>query len=93
MHITFLGFIFFLLKRLRAGVWKTRDISRGGKNLTNINFANIGNQVTFIDTIKHFQESLGMLASNLTDSEKFAIWTECEKFIQKDKNLSKKFGT
>ena len=34
-----------------------------------------------------------MLASNLTDSEKFTIWTECEKFIQKDKNLSKKFGT
>ena len=61
-------YFFFLLKGLRAGVWKTRDTCIGGKNLTNINFANIGNQVTFIDTIKYFQQSLGMLASDLTDN-------------------------
>ena len=64
---------FFLLKRLRASVWRTRDISIGGKNPTNINFANIGNHGAFIDTIKCFQQSLGMLASNLTDKEKSAI--------------------
>ena len=84
---------FFLLKGLRAGVWKTRETCIGGKNLTNINFTNIGNQVTFIDTIKYFQQSLGMLASDLTDNEKFAIRTECEKFIKKDENLSKKFNS
>ena len=65
----------------------------GGKSPTSINFANIGNQVFFIDTIKYFQQSLGTLASNLTDSEKFAIRTECEKFIKKDENLSKKFNS
>ena len=61
-------YFFFLLKGLRAGVWKTRDTCIGVKNLTNINFANIGNQVTFIDTKKYFQQSLGMLASDLTDN-------------------------
>ena len=80
-----------MLKRLRAGVWRTRDISIGGKNPTNINFANIGNHGVFIDTIKCFQQSLGMLASNLTDKEKSAIWKECEKLIRKDKNLCRKF--
>ena len=64
---------FFLLKGLTAGVWRTRDISVGGKNLANINFANIWNQVVFIDTIKYFQQSLGTLASNLTDNKKPAI--------------------
>ena len=58
---------FFLLKGLRAGFWKTRDISIGGKNPTNINFTNIGNQVIFTDTIKYFQQSLGKVASSLTD--------------------------
>ena len=92
-HNLFRFDFFFLLKGLRAGVWKTRDISIGGKNPTNINFANIGNQVIFIDTIKYFQQSLGKLASSLTDGEKFAIRTECEKFIRKDENLSKKFNS
>ena len=82
-----------MLKGLGVGVWKTRDIGTGGKNPTNINFANIGNQVIFIDTIKYFQQSLGKLASSLTDGEKFAIRTECEKFIRKDENLSKKFNS
>ena len=44
------------------------------------------------DTIKYFQQSLGTLASNLTDSEKLAIRTEFKKFISKDENLSKKFN-
>ena len=82
-----------MLKGLGVGVWKTRDISIGGKNPTNISFANIGSQVIFIDTIKHFQQSLGKLASSLTNSEKFAIRTKCEKFIRKDENLSKKFNS
>ena len=84
-HNLFRFNFFFSLKGLRAGVWKRRDISTGGINPTNINFANIGNQVIFIDTIKYFQQSLGMLASNSTDGEKFAIRTECEKFIKKMK--------
>ena len=54
-HNLFRFDLFFLLKGLGASAWKTKVISKGGKNPTNINFANIGNQVIFIDTIKYFQ--------------------------------------
>ena len=54
---------------------------------------NIGNRVTFLDTITYFQQSLGALADSLTDREKHAISRECEKFIRKDKNLAKKFSS
>ena len=46
----------------------------------------------FFDTIKYFQQSLGALPCNLTDSEKLVIRTECKKFLNKDENLSKKFN-
>ena len=44
----------------------------------------------FIDTIKYFQQSLGTLASNLTDNEKLCICKECKKFIEKDPSLARK---
>ena len=53
-HNLFRFDFFFLLKGLRAGVWK-RDISIGGKNPANRNFPNIGNKIMFLDTIKYFQ--------------------------------------
>ena len=77
---------FSLLKGLRTGVWKIRDIVKGGKNPTDI-----GNQVQFIDTIKYFQQSLSSLTSSLTCSEKEAIWKACKNYLMKDPNLSKKF--
>ena len=67
----------FRLKRLRAGVWRTRDLNIGEKNPTNMHFPYIGNHVMFLETIKYFQQNLGTLASNLTGSEKLAIQTEC----------------
>ena len=81
----------FLLKGLRSGVWRTRDITIGGKNPTSINFARIGNQIQFIDAIKYFQQSLSGLASSLTDKEREAIFRECEKFLLSDSVLSKRF--
>ena len=89
-HNLFRFDFFFLLKEIKAGSWRTRDISIGGKNTTDINFARIANQVIFIDTIKYFQQSLATLASTMTDKEKLAVKTECEKFILKDENLAKK---
>ena len=80
-----------LLKGLRSGVWKTQDINIGGKNPSNINFANIGNQINFFDTIKYFQQSLGPIANSLTDKEKNAIFRECEKFLRNDPKFSKRF--
>ena len=68
-------------------------INIGGKNPTNISFANIGNQITFLDTIKYFQQNLDALANSLTDSVKSAISTEWEKFIKKDENLAKNFSS
>ena len=53
-HNLFRFDFFFLLKGLTADVWRTRDTSIGGKNSTDINFANLGNQVMFLDTIKYF---------------------------------------
>ena len=91
-HNLFRFNFFFLLRGLRVGIWKTRDINIGGKKPTNINFENIGNKVIFIDTIRYFQQSLGNLATSLIDYEKLAIRTECEKFIKKDEILSKTFN-
>ena len=70
---------------------QTRDITIGGKSPTELNFASIGNQVQFLDTIKYFQQSLSGLASSLTDKEKEAIYGECEKFLLSDSVLSKRF--
>ena len=72
-HNLFRFDFFFLLKRIHASVWRTKDIPIGGKNATNINYVDIENQVMFIHTIKYFQQSLGALASNLTGNEKLVI--------------------
>ena len=60
---------YFLLKNIRLSVWRTKDINIGGKNLTDINFASIGN-FRFIDTMKYYQTSLAQLSETLTDDEK-----------------------
>lgn len=66
----------------RLGSWRTRNISIGGTNLVNINFANIVNQLKFIETLKYSQQSLSVLATTMTDREKQSIKKECEKFIK-----------
>lgn len=62
---------------MRASSWRTRDISLGGKNFTDINFANTGNQVAFIDAIKYFQQVLAILVNTMTDEERERIKNEC----------------
>ena len=61
---------FFFLKDLRLGAWKTTNLFIGGKNLTNINFAKISDQVKFIDTVKYFQQSLSALSRSMIDEKK-----------------------
>ena len=68
-HNLFRFDFFLLLKRLRVSIWKTRDFSIGGKKPTKINFADIRNQVVFINIIKYFQQNLRKLARSLTDRE------------------------
>ena len=60
---------FFSLKGLHLGSLRTRNITIGGTNLLDINFANIANQVKLIDTIKYYQQSLAVLAGTMTDQE------------------------
>ena len=58
--------------------------------MKNINFANISDQIKFIDTLKYYQQSLSVLASTMTEQEKQSIRNKCEKFIKNDQKLRKK---
>ena len=70
----FFGFdMLFLIKEIRLSVWGTKDVNIGGTELTNINFASLGSQVKFIDTMKYFLTSLGQLASTLGKVEKARV--------------------
>ena len=80
-HNQFRFDFFLFLKGIRPSVWETSDIAIGGKNSTNVNFANIKSQVKFIDTIKYFQQSLGNLADSMTDEEKHNVRKNCRNFI------------
>ena len=91
-HNLFRFDLLFFLKGVRTGSWRTRDISMGGENPTTINFANIGNQFVFINTIKYFQQSLAFLAKTMTEKEKEAVKIECKKFILNDQKLAKNFN-
>lgn len=48
-------------------------MSIGGRNLININFANLGNQVKFIDNLNYYQQSLAQITSTITLREKSAV--------------------
>ena len=75
-------FDFFLfLKDIRPSVWESSDISIGGKNPTDVNFAIIKNQVQFIDIVKYFQQSLASLADSMTDTERDNVRNICRKFL------------
>ena len=52
------------------------------KKSPDINFANTGNQILFLDTIKYFQQSLGALADSLTDKDTIIL---CEIFEQRSR--------
>ena len=73
--------IFFYLRGLTLWVWQTTNRSIGVSNLTNINFANIGEQVKLIDTLKYYQQSLSNLADTMAEIEKQNIKFQCKKFI------------
>ena len=63
----------------------------GRKNPSDINFASIGHQIQFVDTIKYFQQSLAALASSFTEKEKNVIYRERETFLKNDPEFPKRF--
>ena len=80
-HNQFRFDFFLFLKGIRPSVWETSDISIGGRNPANVNFAIIGNQVKFIDTVKYFQQSLASLADSMTDDERKNVRKSCRNFL------------
>ena len=82
---------FFVLKGLRLCVWRTKNISIGGKNLTDIQYVTVCDQVTFIDTIKYYQQSLANLVENCDETECENIKKSSLHFLQNHLKYRTKF--
>ena len=91
-HNLFKFDFFFVLKDFRLCVWGTKNINIGGRSLTDVQYANISNQVKFIDTIKYYQQPLANLAANSDNNEKKNIRNSCLKLTKKHKFYSEKFN-
>ena len=59
-----------MVKGYRASASETASLNMGGTTLTNMNYANIANQVKIIDTIKYYQTSLANISNTATFNEK-----------------------
>ena len=81
-HNLFSFDFFFVVKRIRLCVWQAKQLNLDEPNLTNVQYANIGSQVKFIDIIKYYQQPLSCLAKSAYENEKENIRASCEKFIQ-----------
>ena len=55
------------------------------------NYANISEHIKFIDSVKHYQQSLATLANTMTTEEKENIEMSCKKLMQRDQKLNQKF--
>ena len=79
----FLGFdIFYTVKGYRSSCWGTKEFNMGGTNLTNVNFANISDQVKIIDTLKYYQTTLANFASTADEFEKSNIKKNIKQFLE-----------
>ena len=71
MHNLFGFDFYFILRRIKLPVWKPKELNNvGGNNLTNINFANLSNQIKFIDILKQYQQSLANISATTTADKK-----------------------
>ena len=84
---------FFVVKDIQLCVWRTKQLNLGGTNLTNVQYADIGNQVKFIDTIKSYQQSLSSLVENASEIEKTNVRASRLKFIEKNETCSAIFNS
>ena len=67
----FLGFdIFYMVKGYRSSCWGTKEFSIGGTNLTNVNYANVKNQIKIIGTLRYYRTTLAGLTSTSDEKEK-----------------------
>ena len=82
-----------VVKGIRLFVWLTKQLNIGAANLTNVQYANIGLQVTFIDTMKYYQQSLSCLAKSADENEIANIISFCQKFIEGNTTYSTAFNS
>ena len=60
------GFEFwFFMKSFSTTSWCSAQLTAGGTNLTNLNFANLKSELKFIDSLKYYQRSLAELTSSM----------------------------
>ena len=85
--------MFFVLKIIRLCVWRTKQLHIGGTNLINVQYANIGNQVKVIDTMKYYQQSLSALAKNASENEKENVRNSSLTFIKNNETYSRQFNS
>ena len=79
---------FFVVKGIRLCVWRTKQLNIDDKDLTNVQYANMGDQVKFVETIKYYQQSLTSLALSATEFEKANIRQFCWKFLEKNSRVT-----
>ena len=92
-HNLFSFDFFFVVKGIRLCVWRTKQLNIGGTCLTNVQYANIGSQVKFIDTMKYCQQSLSSLVKSAEENEIANIRNSCQKFIEGNATYSTAFNS
>ena len=85
-HNLFSFDFFFVVKDIRLCVWRTKQLNIGGANSTNVQYANIGSQVKFTDTIKYYNRSAD-------ENEKTNIRKSSQKFIETNPIYSAAFNS
>ena len=78
------GFDFwYFMKGFSLTSWCTKELSAGGTNLTNLNFANIRGEIKLIDTLKYYQQSLAELTSSMDEKEIEKARVVMDSFLKK----------
>ena len=81
------------MKGLRLSIWKTKDLRIGGKNLIDINYANISDQIKLIGTIKFYQKPLATLAKSTQENKKQNIRTSMIIFLETHPKYKDRYPT
>ena len=83
------GFDFcYFMKGFSTTSWCSKELSAGGTNLTNLNFANIRGEIKFIDSLKYYQRSLAELTSSMDLKEIENARTVMNSFLKKNHYFS-----
>ena len=76
------GFDFwFFMKGFSTTAWRTKELSAGVTNLTNLNCSSIRGEIKFIDSLKYYQRSLAELTSSMDKIEIEKAKTSMTTFI------------